>query len=353
MKLKLFALLAIILLASSCAEAEKTATNATRQVKCEVVTLSDDDLQTATYPGKVYAATEVNLSFRITGVIDKITVKEGDYVRQGQVVALMDKRDYEIQLSATQAEYDGIKSEVERIVALYKEQSVTANDYDKAVNGLKQITSKLEAHKNALNDTELKAPFDGYVQTINFNRGEAVSAGMPVLAYISSSAPEIIINIPSSEYIKRNELTSAYASIDLYPNQVFELQRIGTTHKANLNQLYATRFSIKSAQGVAPAPGMTAMVTLNYSKEQRENTEIAFSAVFERDGLSYVWVLEQGKVTSQGVKLGKIKSNGRVVIESGLLVGQQVVTAGVNSLGEGKSVEPIKKKSKSNVGNIL
>ena len=38
------------------------------------------------------------------------------------------------------------------------------NDYDKAVAGIKQITAKYNAHKNALADTRLTAPFDGYIQ---------------------------------------------------------------------------------------------------------------------------------------------------------------------------------------------
>lgn len=354
MKSKLLAILGLAFFVSSCVEGEKNTQATIRQVKSESVSLVDENINSSTFPGKVYAASDVNLSFRIPGIIENVVVKEGDLVRKGDVVAFMDKRDYQIQLSATQAEYDGIKSEVDRIVALHKEQSVSDNDYDKAVNGLRQITAKLEAHKNAVNDTELKAPFDGYVQSINFDKGEAVAAGMPVLAFISCSAPEIIINIPASEYIKRKSLTSAWATIDIFPGQIFKLSRIGTTYKANLNQLYATRFSVEaSAEGVVPSAGMTAMVRLNYDDTDAEDVEISFSAVFESEGKTYVWVIENGEAIKREVSLGAVKKDGKVVVTEGLAVGEQVITAGIRSLSEGQRVEPIEARSESNVGNIL
>lgn len=355
MKCKLVLFLIIIVSFVACGNnTNKTKVTSAKMVKCEKVLSSNRNLTQRTFPGKMTATTDVNLSFRVAGVIEKINVKEGARVSKNQLVATMDSRDYELQLNATQAEYNAIKGEVERVVALYKEQSVSENDYDKAVNGLKAITSKLNAHKNALEDTKLKAPFDGYVQKINFDKGEAVSAGMPVLSFISSSAPEVKINIPTSEYLIRDELVAASATSTLYPDMVFDLKLIGTTHKSNVNNLYETKFSIETQKGVTFTAGMNLMVTLEYKNgDVTSETAIPFAAVFEIEGKSFVWLIEDGKTVQREVVVGDIRRDGTALVKSGVKEGDMLITAGIRSLKVGQEVKPLPQPTKSNVGNLL
>lgn len=345
-------LIAVMLFASSCKE-QQTREQLSPMVKCVTVESLERAATITTLPGKVSPRADVNLSFRVAGIVEKVNVKEGDFIKEGQVVATMDSRDYRLQLDATEAEYDAIKAEAERVIAMYKDASVTQNDYDKAVSGLKRITSKLESHRNAYKDTNLKAPFDGYIQKINFDKGEALSAGMPMMSFISSSAPEVTINIPAIDYIRRSELISATATCDLYPNKIFHLKRVGTTHKANLNQLYETKFIIEPQDGLLPSAGMSVMVALSYENHQSSETIIPFNAVVEQDGSSYVWLLKDGKGVRQSIVLGDITSDGMVVVEQGLKAGDQLITAGLSSLKEGAQLRVMPQPTKSNVGNIL
>lgn len=352
MKIKLIPIVAILLFASSCKEGVKT-DKVTPMVKCETVESLDRGSVATILPGKVSAKADVNLSFRVAGVVEKITVKEGDFVKEGQAVATMDSRDYKLQLDATEAEYDAIKAEAERVIAMYKDASVPQNDYDKAVSGLKRITAKLESHRNAYEDTNLKAPFDGYIQSISFDKGEALSAGMPIISFISSSAPEVTINIPASDYIRRSELIGATATSELYPGKVFQLKRVGTTHKANLNQLYETKFIVEPLERVLPSAGMSVMVSLSYENQHRSETIIPFKAVVELDGDTYVWLLVDGKAQKQRVALGDISSSGMVIVEEGLEAGDQLITAGLRTLKGGEQLRAIPQPSESNIGNIL
>ncbi len=335
----------------SCKSAVK-GDSAPRKVKCESVVTTDQSVEVATFTGKVVAATDVNLGFRVAGIIDCANLADGAFVREGEVIARLDSRDYALQLAATQAEYDAIKSEVDRVVALYADQSVSANDYDKATNGLRAITAKLEVHQNALSDTALKAPFDGYIQRSYFSRGEAVAAGTPVVAIISSSAPEITIDIPAAYYLKQNNFESASASIELYEGVEFPLILKGISRKANLNQLYKATFVVGSVDGITPAVGVSATVSLRYSKSQEQGVQIPFSAVVERDGTSSVWVVAGGKVASRKVTVSEILSSGVARISSGLEAGEIIVTAGVNSLKEGQEVIKLPAVAASNVGGV-
>lgn len=104
------------------------------------------------------------MAFKLNGTLMQVHVGEGDRVRKGQLIAELDPRDYRLQLEATEAEYLNIKSEAERVMALYADSVGTADAYDKARFGLQQITAKYENARNQLADTKIYAPFDGYVQ---------------------------------------------------------------------------------------------------------------------------------------------------------------------------------------------
>ena len=124
------------------------------------------------YPGKVKAAQDISLAFRVSGTIQKIYVKDGARVQAGQLLAELDPTDYQVQLDATEAEYKQIKAEAERVMALYKDNGTTPNANDKAVYGLKQITAKYRHHKDQLGYTRLYAPFSGYIQKRLFEAHE-------------------------------------------------------------------------------------------------------------------------------------------------------------------------------------
>ncbi len=320
---------------------------------------SFDRTEELSFPGKVKASQDADVAFRISGPIAHILVKEGQKVRKGQVLAKLDDRDYKLQLSATTAEYKRIKSEVDRVIKLHEENSVSENEYDKAVFGLKQITAKYNAHKNALNDVLLKAPFDGYiVGKALFGEGEMVRAGMPILRLSSSQEPVVEIYIPAKEFLNRDKFVAYYCTLSLYPNEEFPLELISIDQTANLNQLYKVRLrlSAKGSQGHLPSSGMTTMVYIRKSNEGGEAMLIPNTAIFEQEGKSCVWLIQQeGEdllVKAQPISIKEILSNGSVRC-SGLARDARIVSAGVHNLHNGEAVQLIPEKSKTNVGGLL
>lgn len=187
------------------------------------------------FPGKVVASEEVGLSFKVSGTIAKIYVDEGLKVCAGQLLALMDTTDYRIQLDATQAEYDQVKADAQRVISLYDQKVTTKQNYDKAVYGLKQIEAKYNNHKNQLAYCRLYAPVAGTIQAKNFEQGENVSAGMPVLTMVGGGAPEVVINIPAADYIRRAEFESYDCSFDIFPGVKYDLKLLAVSPKANAN----------------------------------------------------------------------------------------------------------------------
>ena len=139
------------------------------------------------HSGIVREAHTISLGFKTAGQIERIHVREGDYVRQGQLLAELDDADYRLGVEALQIQYDQLEDEVERTKRLFDQKSVSVNDYEKAVAGLRQLGVQLQVNKNKLDYTKLYAPIDGYVQSVNFSPAEMVDAGTALFTLLDMS----------------------------------------------------------------------------------------------------------------------------------------------------------------------
>ncbi|MCM1312134.1 MAG: efflux RND transporter periplasmic adaptor subunit [Bacteroides sp.] len=317
--------------------------------------VSTDKVGKMSWPGRTKASEDINVAFRVSGPIVAMRVKEGDHVRKGQVIAEIDDRDYKVQLGATQAEYEHIKADAERVMAMYKEGNTTASNYDKARYGLQQITEKLNNHRNQLADTKLKSPIDGYVQTLIHQSGETVGAGMPVVSMFTSGNTEVEIFIPASDFSRLETLGGFKCSFDIIPEQTFPLEIVRTSKDANASQLYAVRLRIKGELDKKKiTPGMTTMVYASNEGNGSRTVSVPSTAVFHKNGKTAVFVLDQtsGTLKEKAVTVGMLKTDGTTVIISGLAEGETVVATGTRHLTEGQKVSPLPKTTQSNVGGM-
>lgn len=316
---------------------------------------SSGETRTVSYPGRIQAAKDVNLSFRVAGPIAAIHFREGQHVQKGDTLAEIEERDYAIQLEATKAKYEQVKAEAGRVIELADRGSAAQNDYDKARYGLDQVTALYHAHTNALNDTKMKAPFDGWVQQVLFEAGETVGAGMPVISMISDGAPTVKVDIPSADFANIDRAARYWCTVDVFPGMTFRLSLADITKKANLNQLFTARFNLKpAAGGTCPNPGMSANVFIEYNTGEGNGTVIPAKAMFESDSMSCVWVVgKDNTIEKRQITPADIDRNGNLSVISGLTAGETVVTAGVHSLKEGETVRILPETSPSNIGNLL
>ena len=308
------------------------------------------------FPGRVKAAQDIDMAFRVSGTIQKIYVKEGVAVKAGQLLAEMDPSDYKVQLAATEAKYKQIKAEAERVIALFKDGGSTPNDYDKAVYGLKQIEALYKHHQDELSYTKLYAPFDGFVQKRFFHAHETVAAGMPVLSVLGKGTPEVEINIPAADYIKRSQFDRYHCTFDIYPGKVYPLQLIGITHKANANQLYNMRLKVEVDDRPLPSAGMNTMVSIFFTKEGDNSLQVPTNALLHKEDRVGVYVYHpaSGTVQFTDVHCERPLSDGFTIVTSEVLKsGDIVVSAGVHMVKDGQQVRPLAPVSSTNVGGLL
>lgn len=309
---------------------------------------------TQQYPGKVVSSDDANISFKVAGTLRVVSVKEGQHVKKGQLLAELDNTDYKVQLSATEAEYSQIKAEAERVISLYEDGGTTASNYDKARYGLQQIEAKLENHRNQLSYTRIYAPYDGFVQKLFMKRGETVGAGMPVVSMLSSAAPEVEINLPASAYVNRDNFTKFSCSFDVLPGRTIEADPISVLQQANSNQLYTMRLKLKE-NDASVSPGMSTWVTIYGRNGDGGVVRIPTTSVLERNGKSSVFVynVSTQKVKEITVEVESLHTDGTVEVRGGVNPADMVVSSGVHHIKDGQKVKPLQPVSKTNVGGLL
>lgn len=343
--------IALSVLLLSCATDNSKKETALKSIKVECAKPYTEGLNTH-FMGKVVANEEINIAFRVAGTLESIPVKVGQAVRKGNVLAVLDRRDYETQLSATEAEHRQIKAEVERIIELYKRKSLPQNDYDKAVSALQQITAKLTAHRDALADCSLTASIDGKIQRVVYSVGETVGAGMPVVAMISSDDFEVEIFVSSTFYTNMEGTYSC--RIPILTDKSYALKFVSIAPKANANGLYAVRLKIEGAENERIAAGMSCSVIIHKTPNADSLISIPLSAAFERNGESHVWVYkdETNQVSLRKVQIVKVSNKGEVVINEGVQSGEEVVVAGVLAIDEKMKLKKIPANAATNVGGL-
>lgn len=308
-----------------------------------------------TYSGTVKESHEANLGFKTPGQINHIYVKEGDYVRQGQLLATLDDADYRLGVTAAQAQYDQMKDEFGRISKLFAKNSVPENDYQKALSGLKQLEVQLESNKNKLSYTRLYSPTSGNIQSVNFSKGEMVDAGTAVFKLVEESGLAIEVDIPVAER-SRLERVNAYQYIPADGSAPIPLRYYSLTPKADGNQLYTLKLMFAATHPKNITPGMNARINMLSDDKSvaNEGFILPHRAIFEYKGAPYVWIVNQDSTVSRRkVDFRGFDEKGNALVTSGLTGEETIVGAGVNSLHEGEKIIIEAPRSETNIGNLI
>lgn len=345
----------LLCLLCSCSEQKKTSlpihsvelTNPTPS--CKTITKS--------YSGIVREAHEINLGFKTAGQIKCIHVKEGEYVRKGKLLAELDDEDYKLGVEALQIQYDQLKDEVARTRKLFEQKSVSANDYEKASAGLRQLGIQLQVNKNKLEYTKLYSPADGYIQSVNFSPAEMVDAGTAMFTFLDVSHLEVKTDLASDTYKVINNVISYDCMISSEgKEQKYPMDFLSVSPKADGNQLYQLnlKFKEKPEKQITPGMNIEVRLTINEGNGSKEGFKIPACSIFKSNDKPCVWVLkDDSTIEKRIITIDNSFSGSQITVIKGLNGTENIVRAGVNALQEGEKVIVIKQPEKSNVGGLI
>ena len=259
------------------------------------------------YNGVVKENRQVTMSFKVGGPVEALLVDAGDYVQKGQILARIDKRDYKIQVQATEAQYKQTKGEYERYKELYQRKKLPENTLDKLEAGYLMAKSQYEAAKNALADTDLKAPFSGYINKKMIENFQTVGAGQPIVELLDFSNLEVVVSIPEGQINEMNEVATITcdiknAGLSAIPAKVKTLSK-----KTGSDRMFEAKILLKGDNLDNVKPGMVAKVNVVKLLEGGNGLLVPIESVFAEAGKKYVWIISQNS-TVESMKFLQPKS---------------------------------------------
>lgn len=314
--------------------------------------ICDSNKYDISLPAIVQEARTISVAFKTAGQAQHIYVKEGDYIKPGQLIAQLDTTDYALGISALRAQYDQMTNESKRINQLHAAGSMSQNDYEKFTTGLRQLSIKLQLEENRLAYCTLRSPAAGIVTKINFEKSEMVDAGSPFIELLDNSSLEAIVDLPVRLYSERETFSSFVGESALAPGKLFPMEMLSLTPIASNNQLYRLRLGISATEAITA--GMNITVHINQNNNNHGLT-IPLNSVFEDYGKYYVWVVNpsDNTITATEVTISGTGEDGKLTVTSGLTTDDIIVRAGVHHLTNGEKVNILAEDSKTNPGNLL
>ncbi|BED91115.1 MexE family multidrug efflux RND transporter periplasmic adaptor subunit [Pseudoalteromonas sp. MM1] len=211
-----------------------------------------------TYTTRLESPEEVALMPRVSGIIDSIEFKEGDVVKQGDVLFQLDKRPFaavvaslEAQIHSAEAALEQAVSEDKRAVRLLERKAISTEQAQARTSTLRQreaqlaaLQAQLTSAKLDLEFTSVISPIDGIISRANITKGNNVLAGQSVLT-------SIVSNKAMYAYFDVDERTwnSAFNDVTAQSRQTVVMQKVGQTEFAYQGYINFIDNQINSATG--------------------------------------------------------------------------------------------------------
>jgi RND family efflux transporter MFP subunit len=220
--------------------------------------------------------------------------------------------------------------------------------YDLSLQSAKNLRASIQGSEASmkladrqLRDTEIRSPFDGYVEKRLVNLGELVKTQMPVMAIVRVDPLKVIAEIPEKMAPWIHDGQPVQLLVDAYPDQTF----IGTVSRISPAVNTATRAfpfeALVPNKDARLKPGTFARVHIESNKVDNVLT-LPYSTMQYRYGVNRVFVIEGGKLAVRELKVGD-RLGDRIEIISGVKAGEPVAATDVDKLVDGTKVAINKK----------
>lgn len=347
-------LLCVCLLLLACSQKQEENTKTKFQLATAILT---DTMYSTPYVAEINAIKNIEIRSLIKGIIEQVHVDEGQFVSKGQLLFSINSKQFQQELikasamlKSAKADYKSALIEKGNSESLFDKKIISKSELDLVLARLEALEanveeaeSDFEQAKLNLSFSEIKAPFDGYINRIPNKAGSLIEEGTllthlldtkEVYAYFNVAENDYLQLIQSNEKIDQKEINLELSNGRLYPYKGV----IETTESMIDRQTgnIAFRAKFPNPEGVLKH-GLTGKVILTHAMENA--ILVPQKSTFEIQGNLYVYCVDKSGL----VKMQKIESTKRLdpyyAIRSGLSNSDFFVLDGVQKVKEGDRVD--------------
>ena len=316
----------------SCKHAKTELKSATPIAVQVMVTDTVSGSMTRTYVGEVEENLSVAVSFPVGGRVERVYVREGDRVREGQTMVVVNKANAQNAYNAAKASLQQAEDAYNRLKKVYDQGSLAEVKWVEMQTTLDKARSMEQIARKQLEECTLKAPFSGVVGTCYAKVGGSLLPDEPAITLLDMGSVSVTFSVPESEIGSVKVGEEAYVLVPALQNKMLVGRITERSVKASkVSHSYQVKIAFTNPDK-SLLPGMVCKVMLDQPENQ--GFVVPAKCVQTRpEGLS-VWVVENGRAQHRLITSSQFVANG-VLVTSGLHPGDTVITEGLQKLYTG------------------
>jgi len=294
----------------------------------------------------------VDILAEVGGKVKNIYFNIGDYVQKDRILIKLDDEYKRYDLIRTEAQYKSARVDLkqseldlQRYKRLLEESGVSQLDYENVklkrdVSEANFLTaeSMYKTAKRQLADTEIKAPFGGFISQKMVEVGNMAAVGTPAARIIDIQMVKLSVEVADRDIIYIKNGDKVRIKIDAYPEIEFTGKVTAISPEADMKtKTFPVEIKSKNTDDYKLKPGMVAKGKIII--EVSENTFLLpQDVILEKDEIRYVFLNEGDSAVKKIVEIGRTYYN-RVEIKSGLNIDDKVIVSGGEFLSDGAGIQ--------------
>jgi RND family efflux transporter MFP subunit len=294
--------------------------------------------------GRLSTTTEMKLSFKTGGIVKQLHVREGEAVKRGDVLAVLDLSEIEAQALQANIGLDKARRDLKRAGNLYRDSVVTLEQYQNAESAYELAKAQKRIADFNLEYSQIKAPSDGKVHKVLVEESEMIAPGYPALLFASTESDWVVrVSVTDKDVVKLALGNSATVIMDPFP---------GTEFKAVVNELGTVADPVTGTYEaeliiVHPLPefrtGFISRANI-FPRNFLHSLVVPMESLLDAsDNSAYVFIYEEGRASRRRIQTGAIL-NEQVVVLDGIEEGELVITEGAKYVSDQAKVQALNLK---------
>jgi RND family efflux transporter MFP subunit len=295
--------------------------------------------------GSLSAERSIALSFATLGVVQQVMVQEGQAVKRGQVLAVVERRGFEDALGIAEAKAKQAEDAYRRLLPIYNNKNLAEVKMVEVETGRQQARLAVSMARKNVEDTVLRAPVAAVVASRNVEPGASASPAAPAFTLVQTGTLMATAPIPETLVAKVQRGTPARVIVQALNTSAEGVVREIAVVANPLTRTYDIKVALPNPDG-ALRVGMIADIYLKVGDTEGDLVVPPEAVRVDENGAPYLFVVAPNK-TLQRRQVRIVRFAGEDLALTGdIREGETVVISGTPMLAEGVAVRPIEQSTR-------
>jgi membrane fusion protein (multidrug efflux system) len=287
--------------------------------------------------GSLRALRSADLVATQAGIVLALNAEEGDTVKEGQSLARLDSRTFQLQAARDSVNVRNLEVELERLESLASYNAVSREELEKQRQAVASARANAKVTRHQVTMTEVIAPFPGTITRRHVDIGAMANAASPLYSLADLSQLDIDLHIPEAEAIHLE--VGAPVELELLDGTRFEasvIRRAPVVDVLTGTVKFVAR-ALTFPRGAVPGAFCRARVLV---AQRAAPHTLPTAAIFDHEGLAHAYVIESGVARRRPVDVGLIGDE-RVELRGGVEPDELVIADAGAGISEGMPVRAL------------